>query len=78
MPRTTIDLEASILREVKDRARAEGKSMGQVLSELAATALANNNLDRDPARPFKWRSRRMGAKIDLEDKDELYKALGER
>ena len=37
--RTTIDLDDDVLLEVNQRARAEHRSAGQVLSELARAAL---------------------------------------
>lgn len=63
MTRTTIDLDAAVLRELKRRKRT-GQSLGQLASELLAGAL------REPAaaRPaLRWRSARMGARVDLED-----------
>jgi hypothetical protein len=37
--RTTLDLDDDVLRAAKDRARREGKTAGQVISELARQAL---------------------------------------
>ena len=77
MPRTTLNLDASILREVKRRARDQGKSVGNVISEIVGAALAQTN--RRPTRPFRWQSARMGpARVDLEDKEAVRQALGER
>src|SRR5437879_2638424 len=39
MPRTTLDLDFSVLRELRRRGDQEGKSMGRVASELLAVAL---------------------------------------
>lgn len=75
MPRTTIDLDASVTRNLKRRALREHKSMGQVASELLARALAE-----EPAAPppFTWKSYNMGEPlIDLEDKDALYRIFDE-
>lgn len=77
MPRTTVDIDGAVLREAKKIAHAEGKSLGQVLSELAARALA----ERKPARsrrPFRWISSPMRARVDLDDKDALNRALDDR
>jgi hypothetical protein len=78
MPRTTLNLDASVLREAKRRARVEGKSVGDVISELVGPALALTH--RQGARPeFRWRTARMGRpKIDLEDKEAVRRALGDR
>ena len=75
MPRTTLDLDASVLRELRLRGRREGKSMGAVASELLAAALAD--ADRRPDRgDFTWKTADLGVPlVDLEDKDALHDAL---
>ena len=78
VPRTTLDLEASVLRELKARGRTERKSIGTVASELLAAAMAP---DRRPAAApaFRWTSRDRGTpSVDLEDKDALHRALDGR
>jgi hypothetical protein len=66
MPRTTLDLDASVLSELRRRGRQEGKSMGRVASELLATALVE---EREPRARFRWRSADLGTPfVDLEDK----------
>lgn len=76
MPRTTVNLDPTILRELKAHARKEGKSLGRAISDIAAAALKP-----DPQGPerdlFTWRSRHMGPRIDLEDKEAVTKALGD-
>jgi hypothetical protein len=76
--RTTIDIDDPILREVKAVHEKEGRSMGAVVSELLAEALARRRTSR--SRPvFRWTSRAMKALVDLSDKDAVYAALdGER
>lgn len=77
MPRTTLNLDASVLREVKRRARDQGKSVGDVISEIVGPALAQRNRTVHPE--LRWRTARMGpAKIDLEDKEAVRQALGDR
>ncbi len=76
VPRTTLDIDASVLRELKERQRREGKSLGQLVSELLAASLRK---DPEPApAPFAWTSRPMRAKVDLQDKDALHRALDDR
>jgi hypothetical protein len=77
MARTTLDLDTSVLHELRRRGRRERKSMGQVASELLATAL---DADRGPvAADFRWRSADLGApRVDLEDKDALHRVLDAR
>jgi hypothetical protein len=75
MPRTTLDLDASILRELRRRGQREGKSMGQLASELLSGALA------EPARSpgaddFTWTAADLGQPlVDLEDKEAVRRAL---
>ena len=72
--RTTVDIDDPILREVKALQEKEGRSMGAVVSELLADALARRRAVR--TRPaFRWTSRPMKALVDLSDKDAVYAAL---
>lgn len=73
MPRTTIDIDSAVLRELKEKAAREGKSLGQVVSEVAAIALSSE--PGAPAQPFAWAARPMAPRIDISDKDALYRAL---
>jgi hypothetical protein len=75
MPRTTLNLDASVLRDLRSRAREERKTLGAMVSEIVGSALAERRDARRPAR-FLWRSAPMGpAKIDLEDKETVRLAL---
>jgi hypothetical protein len=72
--RTTLDIDDPILREVKALHEREGRSMGAVVSELLAEALARRRSSR--ARPsFRWTSRDMKPLVDLSDKEAVYAAL---
>ena len=72
--RTTLDIDDPILREVKVLHEREGRSMGAVVSELLAEALARRRSSR--ARPsFHWTSRDMKPLVDLSDKEAVYAAL---
>src|ERR687896_1537861 len=74
MPRTTLDLDASVLSELRRRARREGKSMGRVASELLAIRMAEG-ADR-AATELEWRSDKLGEPlVDLEDKEAVRAAL---
>lgn len=75
MARTTIDLDVSVLSELRRRGATERKSMGQVASELLARALAETE-PAPAAEPFAWISRDLGrAKLDLEDAEAVRRAL---
>ncbi len=69
-----MDIEAPILREVKALHEREGRSMGAIVSELLAEALARRRTSR--ARPsFRWTCRDMKSLVDLSDKEAVYAVL---
>lgn len=76
MPRTTIDIDPVVLQELKRRQAREGKTLGHLVSEMLASALVDAG-DGPAAAPFTWTSRRMGARVDLEDKEAVRRAIGE-
>ena len=73
MTRTTIDIDAAVMRELKRRQTREGKTLGGLVSELLATALEGP--EQEPHEPIAWTARSMGATVDLEDKEALRRAL---
>ncbi len=74
MPRTTLDLDSSVLQQLRSRARSEHKSMGQLASERLAVALSEDTPPRSA--PLRLPSRPMGKpKVDLRDKDAVWRAL---
>jgi hypothetical protein len=73
MPRTTLDIDAAVLRMLKKRQRAEGKSLGQLASELLAVAL-HAGPEPEPA-PFSWDTQDMRARVDLADKEAVRRAM---
>lgn len=75
MPRTTIDLDGTVLRELKRLARSSGRTIGEVASELLALALRR---EAQPKPRIAWKSSRMGARVDLEDRDAVYRTLDDR
>jgi hypothetical protein len=75
MPRTTLDLDASVLRELRLRGQRQRKSMGVVASELLARVLAESDEPREGS-SFRWIAADLGSpRVDLEDKDALHDAL---
>ena len=72
--RTTLDIDDPVLRELKRRQRAEGKSLGKVASELLARALTEPG-EAKPVPKFEWIAQAMGARVDLADKEALYQAM---
>jgi hypothetical protein len=75
MPRTTIDIDAPILRDLKRRQKREGKSLGRLVSDLLAQALHQSKVDQVSSSSFRWISRSMRAQIDLADKDAVHGML---
>jgi Arc/MetJ family transcription regulator len=75
MPRTTIDIDAAVLRELKRLQKRERKTLGQLVSELLSAALARREGRRARAPGFAWTARPMGARVDLEDKEAVRAAL---
>jgi hypothetical protein len=74
MPRTTVDLDATVLRQLKRLQKRRRKPLGQLISELVSAALAGEDAAEPPA-PFVWLARPMGARVDLEDKEQVRTAL---
>lgn len=75
MPRTTIDLDRSVLEALRRASRRQAKSMGQLASELLAPALAGDE-DAGGRAEFRLRTARLGKpRVDLEDKEALRAAL---
>jgi hypothetical protein len=73
--RTTIDLDPSVLRELKHRSARSGKSMGQFASELLARSL-DEPTGKPVDSPFRWIAKDLGVpRVDLEDKESVRAAL---
>jgi hypothetical protein len=72
--RTTLDIDDPILGEVKAIQEKEGRSLGSVVSELLADALARR---RQPPHhtSFRWTSRHMNSRVDLADKETVDAAM---
>lgn len=73
--RTTVDLDAPILRELKRLQKIEGKSLGRLVSDLVAQAMAARRARGAPRPAFQWISRPMNARINLADKEALHAAV---
>ena len=70
--RTTIDLDPTVLAELKRRQKRDGKTLGRLVSELLA-----EGLERDlppPPEPFAWTARPMSARVDLDDPEAVRRA----
>jgi hypothetical protein len=76
MPRTTVDIDMPVLKEIKSLQKKEHRTLGQIVSQLLSESLARRRATRKTP-SFKWTSRSMRAVVDLTDKDALYAILDE-
>jgi hypothetical protein len=74
MPRITLGIDSSVLKGLKVLKKTQGRSIGQIVSQLLTEALAGRRWRKEPI-SFKWASRSMSAMVDLEDKEALDAAL---
>jgi hypothetical protein len=74
MARTTLDIETPLLKELKQLQKQEGRSLGKIVSQLLAEALARRKTNPAPAR-LRWVSRPMHALVDLADKEAVHTIL---
>ncbi len=72
--RTTLDIDAPVLRELKALKKKEGRSLGKIASQLLGEALAQRYMPPKAPR-LTWISRPMRAMVDLADKEAVYAAL---
>jgi hypothetical protein len=74
MVRTTINLDPTVLEELKKRAAREHKTPGELASLLLAKSLRAEPLPE--AKPLAWPAKRMGRPaIDLDDREALWEFL---
>lgn len=77
--RTTIDIDGSVLAELKVLGQHEGKSLGRLVSDLLAAALAGHRQGLEPvAKPIHWVAKPMQARVDLADRDAVFDAMEPR
>jgi hypothetical protein len=72
-----LDLDASVLRRLKQRQKREPKPLGQLASELLARALDAERAAH-PLAPLRWTAKPLGLKVDLEDKEALRRILDDQ
>jgi hypothetical protein len=77
MPRTTLDIDPRVLRELKKRAADEGRTLQAVANDLL-----KQGLHTQPATPFALRLRGWAAEpqpgVDILDRDSLFDAMNGR
>ena len=73
--RTTVDIDDPILKDLKKIQQEKGKSLGRLISDLLAQAMGERKSSKASAKPARWISKAMGARINLSDHDALYSAM---
>lgn len=72
--RTTVDIEAPVLKELKAIQKREGVTLGALVSRLLAEALSRRG--RRAAEPaLEWRVQPMRPRVDLADKEAVQALL---
>ncbi len=73
--RTTIDIDDPILKDLKELQAKVGKSMGRLVSDLLATALAEVREEHPRYQAFEWVTENMDAVVDIADREALLDAM---
>lgn len=77
--RTTLDLAKPVLDELRALQKKEGRTLGELASQILAEGLRGRNFGRvcETPRRFRWRSQSMEAKVNLHDKEAVSRAMGD-
>ena len=78
--RTTLDIEKPVLADLKKLQQKTHQSLGKLASTLLGEALKQRSAqDLKPGQEptFKWQISAMKARVDLQDKDAVYRAMEE-
>ncbi len=73
--RTTVGIDDPILKDLKKIREKEGKSLGRLISDLLAQAIREHKSPKASAKPARWNSKAMGARVDLADREALFAAM---
>ena len=76
--RTTLDLASPVLEELKSLRDKEGGSLGSLVSRLLAEALTAKRALAPAPPEFRWETQAMSAKVNLADKEAVYRVLDGR
>ena len=72
--RTTIDIAAPILEELKRVKQKNGGTLGELVNGLLAEGLKKRRPEA-ASRELAWTSQSMRARVDLDDKEAVYALL---
>ena len=76
MAEPLVHIEPTVLRQIEQIQREEGKPLERVVSELLAEALSRRK--GTGTAQLDWISKPMGARLDPSDKEHLYTALDQQ
>jgi len=75
MAEPLVHIEPTVLRQIEQIQREEGKPLERVVSELLTEALSRR---KGGTAQLDWISKPMGARFDLTDKERLFAALDQQ
>lgn len=75
--RTTLDLDQPVLDGLKALQKKEKGSLSSIASSLLSEALASRQKSRQSSAKFSWKVKKMRARLDLSDKETVFKILDE-
>jgi hypothetical protein len=73
--RTTVDIDAPVLSDLKRLQEREGKSLGRLVSELLAEAIGRRRTPAEKQASLPWHTTPGKALVDFADKEALYETL---
>ena len=73
--RTTLDIDAPILADLKRLGQARHMPMGRLASEMLGRALRERTAHPKKKVEFTWIDRPMNAKVDIADREAMYDAM---
>jgi hypothetical protein len=76
--RTTVDIDDPILKDLKKIQKREDRSLGRLISDLLAQALAERKSVKTPTRAPQWISKGMGGRVDIADHEAVYTAMEQK
>lgn len=75
--RTTLDIDDPVLAELRIIQKADGRSLGQIVSTLLAESLKGAATGKAGNR-LRWKSASLQARVNLSDKEALHRILDEQ
>lgn len=73
--RTTLDIDAPVLADLKRLGQTRHIPMGRLASEILGRALREAASDGTQPTEFKWIEKSMVARVDLADREAVYEAM---